>query len=380
MSVRHFVLSSLVLAALARATSVLAEDSPDKPVLGPVEPIGELLVLKAGFDNESQTLPPAPSPLLELKPISIPPGLLLSPADITIPDGYGMPGNGMLRATARITPSDEIALHLSQAVLSLTAAGLNEEAKQVGSLLRDFETKHQPRLLLAAKQAQLNELQAEIDRLKRRVEKEVVAEQVSISIKMFETNDTAALKLLKESLGLPETEQTANAFTQPKTLSKQDLEKLMESLQDKDGVRILCSPRLIVQSGQTGEVNTGGKFLIPLPVGGSEERSFGSFVTASPTITDKDQIRLAVTVENSELDMASVVTINNTTIPGLSRRRVQTTLELKDGQTVVLGGLISTRNDKSTELFITVMAEIVQPFDKSIDPIAPQPIPAPLLK
>ena len=376
MSVRRVVLSSFVLIVLARATCAVADDPSDRAVLGRAVPIGNLLIVKAGFDDEPEPLPSDPIPLLEPGELSLPPGLLLAPAHF-----HATAGCAVMPATTRIDPN-EIPFHLSQAIVGMTAAGLTEEAWQATALLEKFQTRHHARLLLAQKQSQLSELQAEIERIKLRVEKGILADRVSISIKIFETSETAVLKLLKESLGLPETGQTANAFTQPKTLSKQDIEMLIELLQDTNGVRILSSPRLIVLSGQTGEAHIGGKFTIPLlvPAGGSEERSFGTFVKASPTITDKDQIRLALTVDASELDMANAVTINNAIIPGLTRRRIRSTLELKDGQTVVLGGLISTRNEKTTETFITVMAEIVQPRDQSIDPIAPQPVPSPAFK
>ena len=85
MSVRPFVLSSLVLAALARAACAVAEESSDGAVLGPAEPIGKLLIVKAAFDDEPD--PVAPIPMLEPAAISLPPG---STRDIvTCPMAFG---------------------------------------------------------------------------------------------------------------------------------------------------------------------------------------------------------------------------------------------------------------------------------------------------
>ena len=378
MSTRRVLLSGFACAVLARVAGVYAADPSDQPILGPAEPIGKLLVVTAAFDESTDAPPPVLFPLFPV------PGPELIPSSPRAPFHFGVIERGAHSVTSAAPQPQPhaIELHLSSAIHHLFAAGLTDESRQVDTVLRQFQTKHRQRVLLVEKQAQLAVLEAEIERLKFRVEKGILADQISISIKIFETSETAVLKLLKESLERPETEQTANTVTRPKALSKQDIETLIELLQDTNGVRILSSPQLIVLSGRTGEVHIGGQFTIPLlvPAGGSEERSFGTFVKASPTITDKDQIRLALTVDTSELDMANAVTINNATIPGLSRRRIQSTLELKDGQTVVLGGLISTRNDKTWETFITVTTEIVQPVDQNIDPIAPQPIPAPLLK
>ena len=382
MSVRRVVLSSFVLVALARATCAVADDPSDKAVLGPAEPIGELLVLKVGFDDELQPLPPTPSPLLDPKPFSIPPGLLLAPADITVSDGYGMPGNGMLRATARITPSEEIAFHLSQAALRLTVAGLTEEAEQASSLLRKFQAKHQPRLLLAAKQAQLSELQAEVHRLKLRVEKGITADQVSVSIKIIEIDEGDGRKAFTGNPRYPKNRETAQRSSLAKTLDKGEFQELLTRIQDVKGARVLSSPTLIVLSGQPGQVQSRGKYPIPeiALAGGPKEISYGTSVTATPTIMEKDQIRLQVEIEASEMDVANGVTLNGTFVPGQTRRRVQSTLDLKDGQTTIFGGLVSTRNEQTTETFIAVTAEIVQPFDEINAPIAPQPIPSPPLK
>jgi hypothetical protein len=384
MCARRVLFSCVLLVALARVNSAAADDVSDGAVLGPVEPIGTLLVVKAGFDDEFQALPSNPIPLIETKPISILPGLLLPPADITFPDGYGLPGNEMLRATSRINPSDETALHLSQAVRGLTAAGLNNEAERARSLLREFQ-KHQARLVLAAKQAQLNELQADIERLKLRVEKGIIADQVSVSIKIIEIDEGDGRKAFTGNAHYPKNGETAKHSSLTKTLDKGEFQELMTRIQDVKGARILSSPTLIVLSGRQGQMQSGGKFPIPIIAlaGGPKEieyRSYGTSLTATPTITDKDQIRLQVDIEASEMDVANGVTLNGTFVPGLTRRRVESTLDLKDGQTTIFGGLVSTRNEQTTEMFVVVTAEIVQPFDESNAPIAPLPIPAPPLK
>jgi Flp pilus assembly secretin CpaC len=354
----------------------LADDPSDKAVLGPAEPIGKLLVVKAGFDDEPEPLPPAPIPLLEPEAISLPPGLLLNPAH------FNTTASCAVMPTTTQIDASEIPFHLSQAILGLTAAGLTEEAERVSSLLKEFQTKHQARLLLAAKQAQLNELRAEIDRLKLRIEKGITAEQVSVSIKIIEIDEGDGRKAFTGNPHYPKNGETAKHSSLTKTLDKGEFQELMTRIQDVKGARVLSSPTLIVLSGQQGQVQSGGKYPIPeiALAGGPKEISYGTFLTATPTIMDKDQVRLQVDIEASEMDEANGATLNGKFVPGLTRRRFQSTLDLKDGQTTIFGGLVSTRNEQTTEMFVVVTAEIVQPFDESNAPTSPRPIPSPPLK
>jgi len=364
MSVRRVVLSSLMVSALALVACVVADDFSDGAVLGPAEPIGKLLVVKASFDDELAPASPVPLPPDELR-------VFASPAEGLAHEQCAVPAQGAAwRETAISPPVDEIPYHLKQAILRLSAAGLNDEAKQVSTLLQDFQTKHAPRLLLATRQAQLNELQAEIDRLKLRVEKGITSDRVAVAIKIIEVDDGDARKLLKDiSLAI-----------QP---DKQKFQELMTRIQDAPGVRVLTSPTLVVLSGRTGKVTSDGK--LPTPgialVGGPEEFTFGTTVTATPTITEKDQVRLQFEIELCEMDETNGVTLNGKFVPGITRRRVQPTVDLKDGQTLIIGGFASTRKERNRniekETFITVTVEMPQPYDA--DEFRPLVLPANVL-
>ena len=359
MSVRRVVLSSFVLVVLARATCAVAEDSSDKAVLGPAVPIGELLVLKASFDDEPQLLPSTPIPLLDPKPFSVPPGLLLAPTNVTVPEGYGLPGNEMLKATARITPSDMIAVHLHHATLSLAAAGFNEEAEQASSLLKKFQAKHQPRLVLAAKQAQLNALQAEIERLKLQVDKEFLAEQIHISLKIIEADEQAAKELLGDDVAAVFTEPADRLQSAGRVLDRNEFLQLIESKRKEGSLKVLAEPTLVVLPGRPARFRSGGS--IPTPriaqAGGPAELEYGTTVQATATILDKDLIRVALTAEYGKLHQSK----NADHIPTVDRSRVQSTLELKDGQTVIVGGLVNQTQTKTVATIIAITAEIIHP-------------------
>ena len=369
MSARRVVLSSFVLVALARSTCVVADDHSDKAVLGPAVPIGNLLILRAGFDDEPELLPPAPIPLLPTKLISAPPAAW--PDAPSIAPAH----SGMMRVTALISPGEEIPFHLTQAILGMRVAGLNDEAEQAASLLKEFQTKHQARLLLAVKQAQLSELQAEVHRLKLRVEKGITADQVSVSIKIIEVNDSDTRKLLTANPRAALIGEPTKLSTQLKTFSRLEFQELMAQLQHLSGVRLLSQPTLRVLSGQKGEVTTGSKFPITgiIPVGLQSEILYGMTVTATPTITDKDEVRVLMTVESSEHNMVHRVPFFNILLPYHIRRSTQSTLDLKDGQTTIIGGFVSSKNEQVTEMFIAVTAEIVDPINEIADPLT-QPI------
>ena len=152
--------------------------------------------------------------------------------------------------------------------------------------------------------------------------------------------------------------------------------RLIESKRKEGTLRVLYEPILTVSSGRPARVHSGGS--IPTPkiaqAGGPAELDFGATVLTTATILDKDLIRVALTAEIAELDHAN--TVNE--IPGVNRRRVESILEVKDGQTVVLGGLLTST--EAMTMIVTVTAEVVHSLDEIAAPSAevPQPMPTPI--
>ncbi len=385
MSVRRVVLSSLMVSALALVARVVADDFSDGAVLGPAEPIGKLLVVKAGFDDEPAPLHLAPFALLEPEE-SASPAAALSPVYDPTPEGFF----GVLRTAKTISPNEEIAFHLSQAALRLTAAGLIEEAKQANSLLQEFQTKHQTRLLLAAKQAQLSELQSEIERLKLRVEKGITAEQVVVSMKIFSvTNKEVCERLMGPQAVATQVGTEVSGLS--RRLEPQEHRELMEWLKECQGVEILSNPRVIILSGSTGVVSSGHVHTLPgvAQAGGASQFKTGMTVSLTPTITEKDALRLAAQIEVSELDELNGVTLNDTFVPGVTNRKCQTTCDIKHGQTLVLSSSPNAQppgDQPFKEIFVFATVEIVPMYDETASPLVlpvhaiPQPAAVPLVK
>ncbi len=115
-------------------------------------------------------------------------------------------------------------------------------------------------------------------------------------------------------------------------------------------VKILAEPNIIAVSGQEGAFLAGGKIFIPVPQANAngttitlEEREYGVGLKFLPTVLEGGKINLRVTPEVSELAIEGTrVTSGSTTtvLPTISTRRASTTVQLMDGQSFAIGGLI----------------------------------------
>jgi pilus assembly protein CpaC len=109
--------------------------------------------------------------------------------------------------------------------------------------------------------------------------------------------------------------------------------------------RILAEPNLVTTSGQEASFLAGGEFPVPVPQQFQtitiEYKKFGVGLNFTPTVLDSSMIALKVNPEVSELNFALGITVAGTTVPGLDVRRLSTHVEVKDGQTFALAGLLS---------------------------------------
>lgn len=116
-------------------------------------------------------------------------------------------------------------------------------------------------------------------------------------------------------------------------------------------VTTLSEPNLTALSGETAEFLAGGEFPIPLSQGlGTttiEYKNYGVSLAYSPTVLSNGRISLRVRPEVSELSSQGAVTLDNFTIPALTVRRAETTVELGSGQSFMIAGLMSN-NAQST--------------------------------
>ncbi len=125
----------------------------------------------------------------------------------------------------------------------------------------------------------------------------------------------------------------------------------IQALEAKNLVQILAEPNLLTTSGTAANFLAGGEFPFPTLQGGGngigqitiQFREFGVRLKFLPTVTPRGTIHLSVMPEVSALDYTNSLQISGYTIPGLSVRRMETEIELEDGQSFVIGGLIDNR-------------------------------------
>jgi pilus assembly protein CpaC len=124
----------------------------------------------------------------------------------------------------------------------------------------------------------------------------------------------------------------------------------IQALQQKNLAQMLAEPNLIALNGKEASFLAGGEFPIPIVQGGGNVgnvtvvfKEFGVRLKFTPVIQPNGNIRLKVAPEVSALDFANGVTISGFTIPGLVTRKAETELELQDGQSFAIAGLIDNR-------------------------------------
>jgi pilus assembly protein CpaC len=119
---------------------------------------------------------------------------------------------------------------------------------------------------------------------------------------------------------------------------------IIDALEEEGLVKVLAEPTLIALSGQTATFLAGGEFPVPVPQGlgtvGIEYKSFGVALEFTPTVLDQEKISMHVVPEVSELDYTNAIISEGFVVPGITSRRATTVIELDDGQTFAIAGLL----------------------------------------
>jgi pilus assembly protein CpaC len=117
----------------------------------------------------------------------------------------------------------------------------------------------------------------------------------------------------------------------------------LQALRDENVVKLLAEPKLVTISGRPASFLSGGEQAVPVPAGlgqvGVQFEEFGTRLNFLPIVLG-NRIHLEVEPEVSSLNNAFGTSINGTVVPGRTTQRVHTTVELEDGQTFAIGGLI----------------------------------------
>ncbi len=184
----------------------------------------------------------------------------------------------------------------------------------------------------------------------------------------------------------------------------------IKDLENKQILQILAEPNITTLSGQKASFLSGGEFPFPVVQGGGsgfvsvtiQFRPYGVRLDFTPVVNPDGTIQLKVAPEVSALDYTNAVTISGYTIPALSTRRAETQVELRDGQSFAISGLLDHRTtdmlskvpgignvpilgqlfrskniSRSTvELVVIVTPTVVDPLTETVQPTEPKgPIP-----
>jgi len=174
-----------------------------------------------------------------------------------------------------------------------------------------------------------------------------------------------------------------------------NLGALVKALQQNNLLQVIAEPNLITTNGKEASFLVGGEFPVPILQGGANSgavtvqfREFGIRLTFNPSVTENNTLRMYEKPEVSSLDYSNAVSLNGFTIPALSTRRMETNIELGEGQSFVIAGLIDNQvtetlakipglasipilgtlfkskqiNKNDTELVVLVTPEITMPL------------------
>jgi len=178
----------------------------------------------------------------------------------------------------------------------------------------------------------------------------------------------------------------------------------IRALQQQGALRALAEPNLIAMNGQEASFLAGGEYPVPVVQANGDRstvsiifKEYGVRLNFKPTIIDEDHIRLELEPEVSTLDFVNGVKFEGFLIPGLKARRAKTGIELRDGQSFALAGLLDNSESETlskvpgvgdipilgnfirsqqfqkneSELMFIVTAQIVKPVNRDDLPAIP---------
>jgi len=132
-----------------------------------------------------------------------------------------------------------------------------------------------------------------------------------------------------------------------------------KALEGNGSIRVLAHPTLVARSGEKASFHAGGEFPVPIAssqgtAGGGvtvtiEWKAFGVRVDFTPTVEEDSSITLVVDSEVSQLDFTNALTLSGFNIPSVVTRRAATTVGLRNGEYLVIGGLKQTEHTKNVD-------------------------------
>lgn len=272
-------------------------------------------------------------------------GALIAVVDIVV----GPDAQGLKTTLAELMPTEAVAVSVSNG--SLVLSGTVSSATAAEKLLTIAETYAPKRVvnMLGVGGVQQVLLEVKFSEMSRGVVKQLGINQFSFN----NTNVGPGGVIVPGSSGSITglSDPTNNPYAIGLSLpNASNLLVNIDALERNGLVRTLAEPNLVALSGETASFLAGGEFPVPVGVNlngqvSIEFKQFGVSLAFTPTVLEDGLINLLVGPEVSQLDPAAGIELNGFRIPGLKVRRARTTVELRDGQSFALAGLI--QNDFS---------------------------------
>jgi pilus assembly protein CpaC len=283
-------------------------------------------------------------------------------------------------------PNEKIDIHSSRDSVTLNGlVSTKDISDRVVALAATFAKTVVNNLLVAAgpieKQILLRVKFAELDRSK--------AQQFGVNfLSSGATNTIGGITTGQFAQGNTVTATTSSTTTSRAAISVTDALNLfafrpdlniaafIKALETENVLQILAEPNLVTTNGKEANFLVGGEFPVPVLQGGANSgavtiqfREFGIRLLFTPVMTGNNTIKLALRQEVSTLDFANGVTLQGFLIPALSTRRAETNVELAEGQTFVVAGLMDNRETTALSKipFISSIPVLGQVFKSKIE-------------
>jgi pilus assembly protein CpaC len=324
--------------------------------------------------------------------------------------------NALNQALSQTFPNENIRAAQSGGAVVLSGTASSKDVSDRAAALVGTQAKAVVNLLVASENRQVVMLQvrfAEVDR----------SALTNLGINFFSTGAANTIGAISTEQFAPPSLQSGAGRAGATVFGLSDLLNIflfrpdinlgatIKALETKNVLQILAEPNILALNGTEANFLAGGEFPFPVVQGTAglqsvtiQFKEFGIRLGFTPTVLDDGQIRLKVSPEVSALDFSNAVTLSGFTIPALSTRRANTQVQLRDGQSFAIAGLLDNRtvelaskipvlgdvpvignlfkskseNKSRTELLVMITPKIVRPVDPSALPAGPE-FPKPLL-
>ncbi len=259
-------------------------------------------------------------------------------------------------------PKEDIEPHSSRDTIALngrvSSKAVGEQAIQIaGTYGKTVINNLQVAAPNVEKQVLLRVRFAELDRTKEtqfNVNLLGLAGQTQLSTTPGTLTATGASSITATTSGI--SNGSASSVSIPTALSifgfnpKLNIGAFIQALQSENILEILAEPNLVTTNGKEASFLSGGQFPVPVLQGGANSgavtvqyKEFGIILKFLPMLTEHNTIKMHLYQEVSTIDTANSVTLDGFQIPGLATRKAETDVELSEGQSFVVAGLLNNQ-------------------------------------